>query len=279
MAQLVPHRGMYVVFRAGGMRLGVPAASIHEVRSLSDLTDRDREALPAQEDLATLFGLPGEPDGRVALVIDMKPARMLRVSQVESVVDLGDAPFFALPQRIRLAVQGAVRGARLLRGELFLELAPEALVTLVAPIPSAPAQLDVLPPLTEVPERILVFRTGGQRLAAPLAEVSQVVPSPAICPVPMLPPHLWGILHHERSLHVVADASGLASGPPAPRPPPFAVLVDSAGVPVAVAAERIEGIVPALAIDVKGETTGGWRLQDAEGPIFLPSYDRLFQHV
>ena len=279
MAQLVPHRGMYVVFRAGGMRLGVPATSIHEVRSLQALSEQDREALPPQEDLAALFGLPPEPDAQVALVIDMKPARMLRVSLVEEVVDLADAPFFALPQRIRLAVQGAVRGARLLRGGLLLELAPEALVTLVPATAAVQAPLPALAPRAELPERLLVFRTGSARLAAPLAEVSQVVSSPSICSVPMLPDHLWGILHHERSLHVVADASGLAAAPPSPRPPSLAVLVDSAGVPLAVAAERIEGIVPALAVTAKGVTEGGWRLQDAEGPIFLPSYDRLFQHV
>jgi chemotaxis signal transduction protein len=278
MAQLVPHRGMYVVFQAGGLRLGIPATSIHEVRSLQELSARDQALLPPEDDLAALFGLPADQSATEALVIDMKPARMLRVARVEEVADLADAPFFALPQRIRLAVQGAIRGARLHRGQLLLELAPEALVTLVrTPRPPPPS---FTPPssFSGVPERVLVFRSGERRLAAALADVSQVVPSPTVCPVPLLPAHLWGILHHERTLHVVADAAIIFGGASS-RPPPLVVLIDIAGVPLAVAADRVDGIRDNLTLSAKTEVPGAWELVDREGALYLPEYGRLFEHV
>ena len=276
--RLVPHRGMYVVFRAGGLRLGIPATSIHEVQSLDQLSEQDLAVLPEQDDLAALFGLSPERNARVALIIDMRPARMLRVSAVEAVVDLSGAPFFALPDRIRLAAQGAVRGARLHRGELLLELAPEALVTLVReqistlPAPSFPR------PLAAPPDRALIFAAGGRRLAAALSDVIQVVTAPAVCPVPLLPDHLWGILHHERTLHVVADAAALF-GVRSERPPPLAILLDVPGVPLAIAASRVEGIRDGLQLAPEGVVPGAWLLADREGVVHLPVYDGLVEHV
>jgi chemotaxis signal transduction protein len=123
-----------------------------------------------------------------------------------------------------------------------------------------------------------VFQAGGRRLAASLADVIQVVTAPAVCPVPLLPAHLWGILHHERALHVVADAAALF-GAQSERPPPLAVLLDVPGVPLAIAATRVEGIRTGLRLSSEPAVPGAWVLEDADGAVHLPRYDRLVEHV
>ncbi len=275
MRRAVPHRGMYVVFSAGDLPFAIPATSVLEVVDRTSLAERAPALAETSEDLAALFGLPADDAlANVVLIIDMNPVRLLKVRQVYEVADLSDAPFFALPARIRLAVQGTVRGARFHKGRLLLELAPEALATLVAPQRFGIPVPEVPPPLASPPEAVLVFRAGSFRLGAALTEVGQVVAQPAICAVPLLPECLWGILHSEGTLHVVADVAGVL-GSPTKRPAPMAVLVDVAGVPLAVPASEVEGIRTGLRMR-DDRVRGAWVAEDDRGPVHLPRYGELF---
>lgn len=287
MPRAAPTSGLYLVFSAGGIRFAIPAVAVHEVCTAASLAERQRRQDLPVEDLAALFGVPAAspqgpnelgrgrapPESCAGVVLDANPPRLFLVERVEEVRDLSRSGFFALPDQVRLAVQGTLRGARLDGNELLLELAPEALNTFVRRDRARPAELPVPPPLLRPPERALVYRAGEIRLAADLHVVGQVVPDPTVCPVPLLPDFLWGILHHARTLHVVLDAS-FPLGRGMRRPPALAVLVDIAGSPLAVAATRVEGVRTDFGRDVRC-IPGGWLLSDGDGPIYLPAYDRL----
>ena len=94
------------------------------------------------------------------------------------------------------------------------------------------------------PARVVAFRAGGVSCAADPADVERILRPAGLLPAPGAPPWIAGLVAGPRGLLAVVDV-GRRLFPARPGPPPrdlLAGLFD--GVPVALGADEVEGILP-----------------------------------
>ncbi|HEY3445641.1 MAG TPA: chemotaxis protein CheW [Myxococcales bacterium] len=262
-----------LVFRGGGTRWALPAASVLEVGTAPTAPGEKRHGLPV-EDFGTLLGqTPSASPLAVTLVLDCAPPRALCVEAVEEVADLASAAFFGLPAG--LGPPGLVRGALLHRNRLILEAEPQALADLKPLVP--PAAGSALAPgallAVAAPGRALVFEAGELGLlGAPLSVVTGVLRAGDPCVVPGAPWGHRGLMHHERSILSLWDPSLLAGK--RPTPPDLAVVLDVSGQAVALLSSRVLGVLPGFGGEPQSAEGGiRWRLPDGRSVLF-PELER-----
>ncbi|MGC4113890.1 MAG: chemotaxis protein CheW [Myxococcales bacterium] len=262
-----------LVFRGGGTRWALPAASVLEVGTAPAGPDEKRHGLPVEDFGALLSQKPSASPQAVTLVLDCAPPRALCVEAVEEVADLTSAAFFGLPAGLGPA--GLIRGVLLHRNRLILEAEPQALADLKA-LPTAARGAALAEGSVQgasPPGRALVFEAGELGLlGAPLPVVTGVLRAGEPCAVPGAPWGHRGLMHHERSILSLWDPSLLAGLQPTP--PDLAVVLDVSGQAVAVLASRVLGVLSGFQGEPKGAEGGVcWRLADGRSVLF-PELER-----
>jgi chemotaxis signal transduction protein len=237
-------------FRAGGVPFVLPLSTVREIVPATPGTGHEPSALSV--DLAARLGLPGDP--RFSLLLEGEGMPALRVDRMEGVADLADAEAFRLPERTVAAEPSPFPSALRFGGELFLELAPAALLAMrpmaVGPVPVLPDQ----PPA----ERELLAERADRVLAVPLPLVVHVIDPVLLFPVPLAPEGHRGILHHGRAIHPAWDAAHLL-GERASGNPRVLLLLDAGGTTAGILVDRVLGL---------SERTGSM-------PVRRPAWDVL----
>lgn len=97
-------------------------------------------------------------------------------------------------------------------------------------------------PLPDLSRPHLLFASGARWFAAPADGVGEVVPLPALTPVPGAPEHLLGVFAHRGEVLAVADLGFLAEG--TRTPPVRAVVLRTPRGAVALTVTRVDGVQP-----------------------------------
>lgn len=118
--------------------------------------------------------------------------------------------------------------------------------------------------------RVVAFRAGSLRGAAPAEQVERILPVPELLPAPDAPPWILGILQRGREARAVVDVARRLFEDPAPPEPPRHLLWGTyEGVPAVLAVTEVEGVLPVeeesvavpegLPVPVKGLLLGAVR--------------------
>jgi chemotaxis signal transduction protein len=191
-------------------------------------------------DLSVLLGGPAEARPGMGVVLDVSPTLAVRVKRIVEVADVAPAPFFMLPPGLGESLDTIARGALLHGGRLYLELIAEALPRRPSPGAASVAGRAVFP-LSEPPERGLVFESQGVLYGLPLPMVSQVVArSPAFCLMPSAKGPALGLSSHGQALWPVYSFAGMLGG--MGEPEALIVLAEVAGQSIGLSAARVLGV-------------------------------------
>jgi len=90
--------------------------------------------------------------------------------------------------------------------------------------------------------RLLVWKAGAIRCAAPLDALREVVPAGGITPIPGAPEQVRGLANIRGRVVTVIDGRALV-GAPAAAPPPWLVLVRVGGRTLALGVDEVEDLV------------------------------------
>lgn len=259
-------RRLALLLEAGPARYALEASRVLEVTPPDPDRATVRGVFPL-EDLSVLMGgAPERPPG-LAVLLDTSPTIAVRVREGAVVADVAGAPHFQLTRDLAQRIGTVVRGALQHQGRLYLELRAEAL-----------GQAHLLPP---PPPRIvtwlegplgpaLLFESAEALFAVPLAHVLQVSPVlAAFCPFPVPGGVIAGLLAHAQALWPVYSLPAFLGGQLVAES--HVVLLELAGIQVAVCASRVLGIEPAL---VAGDEPGRWRTPDGRTAL-APDVTRL----
>ncbi len=255
----LPAERKALVFSVGGVRM---ALRLSQVREIAAMPVEGGEARVRGASVPTLpvsvpLGLDASLGG-FALVTESSPPLALRVEALHGIVDLAQAEVFQLPSRTLLPQPPPFQGAIVVKGQVALELAVASLGW--APIEPAGDVEGPPPELDPASQRELHFCRAGRTFAVPLSLLVQVLESPCICPVPLTPASHRGLLYHGRAIHPVFDVAALYRSPAASAEASTVLLLDAAGTPLGVVADRVLGVA---------EARGG-------GAVVRPSWDALF---
>jgi chemotaxis signal transduction protein len=222
-------------------------------------------------DLSVLLGGDAEQRPGLAVVVDVSPTIAVRVKQGVEVTDVAQAPFLQLPKGLGELLPSLVRGTLVHQGKLYLELIPEALRRDARPHGAAP--LFTPAPLSQAPERALLFQSQGQAFGVPLAWVQQIVTTPeAFCPLP----RLWdsgisGLLAHGQALWPVYSIPGLLGAERTAER--LFVLAEVDGNHLAMCAEQVLGVRSGL---VPGPGQGLFADSSGLAPSLFLDFQRIF---
>ncbi len=255
----LPAERKVLVFSVGGVRLALRLSQVREIVAVPGEGGEIRvrgASLPALP-VSVPLGLDA-PLGEYALVTESSPPLALRVGLIHGIVDLARAEVFQLPARTLLPQPAPFQGAIVVNGEVALELAVGSLGW--APMEPASDRHGPPPELDSGAQRELHFCRAGRTLAVPLSLLVQVLESPRICPVPLTPPSHRGVLYHGRAIHPVFDVAALYGDTSPAAEARTVLLLDAAGTPLGVLADRVVGV---------GEARGG-------AAVVRPSWDALF---
>jgi hypothetical protein len=254
---------------ASGVRCALEATSVVEVAPGSEADGRARRFQPIT-DLSALLGGRAQSGAGMAILLDSSPPIALRVSEVLGVSDVSRAPFLQLPPELTALPQGAVRGALVFDGKVFLELRADALGRL-KPSPNPPtATKPAL--LTEVAERALVFESNQVLYGLPLTFTSQVVAmSEAACPMPIDDHPIVAIMPHQNTLWPVYSVPRLLGQNGVSEP--FVVLAEPAGRSVGLLAERPLGVHSGF---TPTEQAGHFKCKSLGSPVLFLDLHRMF---
>ncbi|BDG07231.1 chemotaxis protein CheW [Anaeromyxobacter paludicola] len=239
----LPAQRQALLFEAGGVRLALRLSHVRKiVAAPGDEAELSVDGLAmAALPVAVALGRPFRPCA-FAVVTESSPPTALRVERLLGILDLEAAEVFQLPARSLLPQPPPFLAAIVARGELSLELSPEALGW--AAVNPAAEPLAPPPEAPPAPGRELLFERAGQVYAVPLPLLVQVVEQPRVHPVPLTPPVHLGLLYQGRALHAAFDLAAIYGDAP-PAAGPAALLVDAGGLAVAVFADRVLGATEA----------------------------------
>src|SRR5262249_30979156 len=153
--------------------------------------------------------------------------------RIIDVSDVAHAPFFLLPPGLGESLALIMRGAILLGGHLYIELAAEMLS-------GQPFDRRIVPQrhlhlCYEAPERALVLEVSGRLFGIPLPFVSQIVPmGDEFWSLPFSSGPVAGLFPHAQILWPIYSVSGLLGGVPSRER--LIILADVAGHHLGIAA-------------------------------------------
>ncbi len=261
-------RRLALLFEAGPARYALEASRVLEVTPPDPDPERAtvRGVFPL-EDLSTLMG--GAPERRpgLAVLLDTSPTLAVRVREGAEVADVSGAPHFQLTRDLAQRIGTLVRGALQHQGRLYLDLRAEALgQTCMLPTPAP----RIVTWLDSPQGPALLFESGSSTFGVPLAHVLQISPVlAAFCPFPVPGGVIAGLLAHAGALWPVYGLPAFLGEPLAVESQ--VVLLELAGIQVAVCASRVLGIEQRLAST--GEPGRWWT---ADGRVVLaPDVTRL----
>jgi hypothetical protein len=261
-------RRLALLFEAGPARYALEASHVLEVTPPDADPDRAtvRGVFPL-EDLSVLMG--GAPERRpgLAVLVDTSPTLAVRVREGAEVADVAGAPHFQLTRDLAQRIGTLVRGALQHQGRLYLELRAEALGQ-TCMLPAPPPR--VVTWLEGPPGPALLFESGGALFGVPLAQVLQISPVlAAFCPFPVPGGVIAGLLAHAGALWPVYALPAFLGQQLIVES--HVVLLELAGIQVALCASRVQGIAHGL---VAGEEPGRWRTPDGR-TVLAPDVTRL----
>jgi hypothetical protein len=263
-------RRLALLFEAGPAHYALEASRVLEVTP----PDVDQERATVRgvfplEDLSVLMG--GAPERRpgLAVLLDTSPTMAVRVREGAEVADVAGAPHFQLTRDLAARIGTLVRGALQHQGRLYLDLRAEALGQ-TCMLPAPPERIVTWLEAPQGPA--LLFESGGMLFAVPLQHVLQISPVlAAFCPFPVPGGVIAGLLAHAGTLWPVYALPAFLGQPPAVEAQ--VVLLELAGIQVAVCASRVLGIEHRLASAGK---PGRW--WTADGRVLLaPDVTRLLE--
>ena len=261
-------RRLALLFEAGPAHYALEASRVLEVTP----PDADQERATVRgvfplEDLSVLMG--GVPERRpgLAVLLDTSPTMAVRVREGAEVADVAGAPHFQLTRDVAQRIGAVVRGAIQHQGRLYLELRAEVLGQARLLPPPAPRIVTWL----EAPQGpALLFESGDTLFGVPLQHVLQISPVLAtFCRFPVPGGVIAGLLAHAGALWPVYALPAFLGQPPEVESQ--VVLLELAGMQVALCASRVHGIEHRLAS--VGEPGRWWT---ADGRVVLaPDVTRL----
>jgi hypothetical protein len=263
-------RRLALLFDSGPAHYALEASLVLEVTP----PDADEERATVRgvfplEDLSVLMG--GAPERRpgLAVLLDTSPTMAVRVREGAEVADVAGAPHFQLTRDLAQRIGTLVRGALQHQGRLYLDLRAEALGQ-TCMLPAPPQRIVTWLEAPQGPA--LLFESGGTLFAVPLQHVLQISPVlAAFCPFPVPGGVIAGLLAHAGTLWPVYALPAFLGQPPAVEAQ--VVLLELAGIQVAVCASRVLGIEHRLASAGK---PGRW--WTADGRVLLaPDVTRLLE--
>ena len=261
-------RRLALLCEAGPARYALEASRVLEVTPPDPDAERAtvRGVFPL-EDLSTLMG--GAPERRpgLAVLLDTSPTLAVRVREGAEVADVAGAPHFQLTSDLAQRIGPLVRGALQHQGLLYLELRAEALGQTRMLPPPPPRNVTWL----DAPQGpALLFESGGSLFGVPLQHVLQISPLlAAFCAFPVPGGVIAGLLAHAGALWPVYALAAFLGQPPVVEPQ--VVMLELAGMQVALCASRVQGIEHRLAS--AGERGRWWT---ADGRVVLaPDVTRL----
>ncbi len=261
-------RRLALLFEAGPARYALEASRILEVTPPDAGTERAtvRGVFPL-EDLSVLMG--GAPERRpgLAVLLDTSPTLAVRVREGAEVADVAGAPHFELTRDLAQRIGTLVRGALQHQGRLYLELRAEALGQ-TCMLPAPPPRIVTW--LEGTPGPALLFESGEELFGVPLPHVLQVSPVLAtFCPFPVPGGVIAGLLAHAGALWPVYALPAFLGRPPVVES--HVVLLELAGIQVALCASRVHGIEHRLA---EAGEPGRWWTVDGR-VVLAPDVTRL----
>jgi chemotaxis signal transduction protein len=262
-------RRLCLLFESAAVRFAIEATSVMEIAQPDPTADRVRGNLELRDLSDMLSGLKEVRPG-MAVVLDVSPTIAVRVKSVIEVVDVARDPLFQLPQLLGEHLGALVRAALLHGPQLFLELTPESLPHLSAPLPAiAPRPIYLV---EETPDRALLFESHGRVYGIALTLVSQVVPcTRAFCGLPGIPGPMAGLFPHAQVLWPVFTARGLLGEPSGPEE--LLLLTELAGQSLGLSASKVLGVQAGFTpTDVRGE----FALPGFASPVLFLDFQRMF---
>jgi len=261
-------RRLALLFEAGPAHYALEASRVLEVTPPDAEAERAtvRGVFPL-EDLSVLMG--GAPERRpgLAVLLDTSPTMAVRVREGAAVADVGGAPHFQLTQDLAQRIGTLVRGALQHEGKLYLELRAEALGQ-TCMLPPPPSRIVTWLEAPQGPA--LLFESGGTLFGVPLQHVLQISPVlAAFCPFPVPGGVIAGLLAHAGSLWPVYALPAFLGEPLEIES--NVVLLELAGMQVALCASRVQGIEQRLA---SAGRPGRWWTADGR-VVLAPDVTRL----
>lgn len=128
--------------------------------------------------------------------------------------------------------------------------------------------------------RLLVWRAGAVRCAAPIERLREVLPAVAVTALPGAPPSVRGVANVRGLLVTIVDGRRLLGEPDA-RPPGATILVDFDGRPVGLAVDEVEDLIEVADAALTPRGAGpamGWEVAFDEGPpVRMLDLDHLLE--
>lgn len=222
-------RRLCVFFESGRTRYALEATSVMEVARVTDDKDtlRGHQAI---RDLSQMLGGDEEARPGTVLLIDSTPTVAARVKHVEGVFDAAPHLVLPLPNRLVHLVAPVVRQGLVSESGLCFELD-------ASEIPRGLPRQEKRPELatSAATSSCLLFDSGAERFALPLADVSQVVPRGPMFNAAPSGGAFVGVVMHQQRLVPAFSLTGSA-------PEALFIVVELPTGPVAVSASVAHGV-------------------------------------
>lgn len=223
-------RRLYLFFEAGRTRYAIEAVGVQEVARPPPDADTLHGHLGLR-DFSQLLGGADEARTATALVLDTSPTLAVRVKEVEGVFDASGDRSLPLPRRMIPLAAPAIRGGLVHEGRLFFEVDTDGVARGLPRSTRRPERFT-----REPSEPCLVFDSGSERLAVPLARVRQVVPAgPGFNCAPGAGAFLGAVVHQQSLCPVFAVSD-------TPGPEALIVLAEAGGELIGLSATGAEGV-------------------------------------
>lgn len=129
------------------------------------------------------------------------------------------------------------------------------------------------------PRRVVAFRAAGVACAADPADVERILRPGALLPAPAAPPWIAGLVPSPRGLLAVVDVGRRLFPSRAGAPPRDLLAGTFDGLPIALGADEVEGLLPVEALEPPAEGLPGEAAAFLRGAVLAGGERRLFLDV